>query len=134
MTWHGGGRVWCPGENISGYWRWQRSGSWNYQVLIVIDYHNRICKKNSFSEINCFRRLLHGGGHVIIGCRDSKYFGHQADKSKLDLCEVLHCIPENISIIHLDLSQMNSVKTFCDMVCSQHQYIGKIFGTSNIEG
>ena len=87
---------------------------------------------NSFLEINCFRRLLHGGGHVIIGCRDSKYFGHEADKSKLDLCAELHCIPENISITHLDLSQMNSVKTFCDRVSSQHQYIGKIFRTPQI--
>lgn len=64
------------------------------------------------------RRLALGGGHIIIGCRDKKYFNSDAYKAKQDLCNEIKCCPDNINFMELDLSSISSVRKFCDKVLS----------------
>ena len=64
------------------------------------------------------RRLILGGGRVIIGCRDAKYFGQEAESALGDLCGDLRCGQGQIKMIYLNLATLVSVKKFCDSVIS----------------
>ena len=73
------------------------------------------------------RRLTLGGGHVIIGCRDKKYFSSGANVAKQELCAELKCSPDSISFIELDLSSIASIRKFCSTVLSDNEVLGKKF-------
>ena len=66
------------------------------------------------------RRLVQGGGQVIIGCRDAKFFGQEADTALSDLCGDLKCGLGQIKMIYLDLAKLTSVKKFCDTIISRN--------------
>ena len=65
-----------------------------------------------------------GGGHVVIGCRDSRYFGAEADQHKQTLCSQLQCHRDQIKIVKLDLSDLSSVRRFCQQVSQDLDRIG----------
>lgn len=69
------------------------------------------------------RRLVRGGGRVIIGCREARYFGQEADTALSDLCGDLECGQEQIKIIYLDLAKLKTVKKFCDTIISSNDVI-----------
>ena len=71
------------------------------------------------------RRLVSGGGLVVIGCRDSRYFTHDSDHHKHSLCSSLQCGDDQIQLLHLDLSILESVVKFCEDVQSQFDKIGE---------
>ena len=71
------------------------------------------------------RRLVSGGGRVVIGCRDSRYFTHDSDHHKHSLCSSLRCGDDQIQLLHLDLSVLESVVKFCEDVQSQFDKIGE---------
>ena len=71
------------------------------------------------------RRLTLGGGHVIIGCRDKKYFSSGANVAKQELCAELKCSPDSISFIEVDLSSIASIRKFCGTVISESEVLGK---------
>ena len=64
-----------------------------------------------------------GGGRVIIGCRDNKFFGQERDEALKDLCDELECGGDQVRVLYLDLARLNSVKTFCDNVVSDNDVI-----------
>ena len=80
----------------------------------------------SIYEFN-LRRLTLGGGHVIIGCRDKKYFISGANVAKQELCAELKCSPDSISFIEVDLSSIASIRKFCGTVISDNEVLGKKF-------
>lgn len=69
------------------------------------------------------RRLVRGGGQVIIGCRDPRYFGQGADTALADLCRDLECGQGQVKVIYLDLAKLSSVKKFCDTIISGYDVI-----------
>ena len=69
------------------------------------------------------RRLVRGGGQVIIGCRDPRYFGQRADIALADLCRDLECGQGQVKVIYLDLAKLTSVKKFCDTLISAYDVI-----------
>ena len=71
------------------------------------------------------RRLLVGGGQVILACRDPKYFGSEAEEEKDNLCTRLGCDPRNLTILRLDLSTLSSVREFSSNVHSRLQTLGE---------
>ena len=72
------------------------------------------------------RRLLLGGGRVILACRDPKYFGAEAEEEKYKLCSRLGCDPRNLTILRLDLSKLSSVRDFSSNVQSRLQTLGEV--------
>ena len=73
------------------------------------------------------RRLLLGGGRVILACRDRKYFGAQAEEETERLRSRLGAAhPSNLTILRLDLSQLSSVREFSSNVQSRLQTLGEI--------
>ena len=74
------------------------------------------------------RRLLLGGGRVILASRDSKYFGARATEETGKLCSRLEGCPDpaNLTILRLDLSQLSSVREFSSNVQSRLQKLGKL--------
>ena len=75
------------------------------------------------------RRLLVGGGRVILACRDSKYFGAEAEEEVAKLCSRMGggFEPNNLTILRLDLSRLASVREFSANVHSRLQTLGEIF-------
>ena len=69
------------------------------------------------------RRLVQGGGQVIIGCRDAKYFGQEAGTALSDLCGGLKCGLGQIEMIYMDLAKLTSVKKFCDTIISRNEVV-----------
>ena len=74
------------------------------------------------------RRLLAGGGRVILACRDTKYFGAEAEEEKDKLCSRLggYWDPGNLTIIRLDLSKLSNVREFSSNVQSRLQTLGEM--------
>ena len=72
------------------------------------------------------RRLLLGGGRVILACRDSKYFGQAAEAEKVSLCSRLACDRTRLSILRLDLSSLSSVSELCAEIRSRFDSLGEL--------
>ena len=74
------------------------------------------------------RRLLAGGGRVILACRDTKYFGAEAEEERDKLCSGLGGGWDrgNLTILRLDLSKLSSVREFSSVVQSRLQTLGEI--------
>ena len=77
--------------------------------------------------LETIRRLLLGGGRVVLACRDSKYFGGQAEEETVSLCSSIGCDRSRLSILRLDLSSLASVRDFCSEVKSRIPSLGKFF-------
>ena len=72
------------------------------------------------------RRLVLGGGSVIIGCREKKFFIENSQVAKAEFCKNLNCSVSKISFLELDLSSLTSVKKFCQNVSNEFPIIGKL--------
>ena len=71
------------------------------------------------------RRLLLGGGRVILACRDSRYFGAEGELETARLCSRLGCDRSRLSILRLDLSSLSSVKELCTEIQSRFDSLGE---------
>jgi len=78
------------------------------------------------------RRLLQGGGRVILACRDVKYFGPQAEEEADRLCSRLCCDRSRLLVLRLDLASLSSVKQFCAEVKSRIETLDVIICNAGV--
>jgi len=78
------------------------------------------------------RRLVLGGGSVIIGCREKKFFIENSQVAKAEFCKNLNCSVTKISFLELDLSSLTSVKKFCQNVSDEFPIIDVIICNAGV--
>ena len=66
------------------------------------------------------RRLIQGGAHVIMACRDHRLFGAEKEAHRKELFRTLKCGENRPEIMKVDLSSLRSVQVFCSLFCSRH--------------